>query len=61
MRYSFVFLAILGSATSLQAQPGQEQEPQRAADLALIEQRMQAAYEKISPAVVRITRIAARP
>jgi len=55
MRYSFVFLAILGSATSVQAQPGQEQEPQRAADLASIERRMQAAYERIGPAVVRIT------
>ena len=55
MRCSLVFLAILGSATSAQAQPGQEQEPQRAADLASIERRMQAAYEKISPAVVRIT------
>ena len=29
--------------------------PETAADLASIEQRMQAAYEKISPAVVRIT------
>ena len=38
----------------VQAQPGQEQEPQNAADLALIERRMQAAYERRLPECGRL-------
>jgi S1-C subfamily serine protease len=43
----------LNAGPPVQAQPGQEQEPQRAADLASIERRMQAVYEQVGPAIVR--------
>lgn len=42
-------------ATPVHAQSVQEQEPRKAADLALVERRMQAAYKQIAPAIVRIT------
>ena len=53
MRMLVVFLALFGCVPSLQVQPGQEQEPQRAADLASIEKRMQAVYEQVGPAIVK--------
>ena len=51
MRVFFVFLGFLGWIASLQAQPPEKGN----LPLALIEQRMRGAYERISPAVVRIT------
>lgn len=41
------------SGRPVQARGGQEQELQRTAGLALIEQRMQAVYEQVAPAIVR--------
>jgi hypothetical protein len=53
MRVLFLFLACFAWLKSVQAWPGQEQEPQRAVNLASIERRMQAVYEQVGPAIVK--------
>ena len=54
MRILFSVVAFSGCLASLQAQPAQEPERQEAVELAAIERRVQAVYERTAPAVVRI-------
>ena len=47
------FLCVLSRGTPVRAHPGQGQELQKAADSACIEQRVQAVYKQVGPAIVR--------